>query len=134
MHKVRGGLKNGVGWAEIKPHIGGHWEYTQRLVNDQLISLRDSRRGTWSLRGVEASRLCGLERFRHKSREKKCSTSMLRIWFSLDLCPAVGGSPGRDIGRSRPDSDRECSVSPFGFDIKEIGSDSHEDIVNLQKD
>ena len=22
---------------------------------------------------------------------------------------------------------------PFGFDIKEMGSDSHEDIVNLQK-
>ena len=26
----------GVGWAEIKPHLGGHWEYTQRLVTDQF--------------------------------------------------------------------------------------------------
>ena len=25
-----------VGWAEIKPHLGGHWEYTQRLVTDQF--------------------------------------------------------------------------------------------------
>ena len=25
-----------MGWAEIKPHLGGHWEYTQRLVTDQF--------------------------------------------------------------------------------------------------
>ena len=33
---MRGKERPRVGWAEVKPHLEGHWEYTQRLVTDQF--------------------------------------------------------------------------------------------------